>query len=182
MKLRTLLTTAVALVLAFSLGGQLMAQDSDSARQDFAAVYVGPADSSPDGGAIAGFGVGTIGMYAPIPGTPCFNCFGLPTGAMAIGPAVSRAKHGTGYSWYFTVQTDAATSGNIQLFMRLAQNNQVIGTTLQGALQFNANSLYIVYSTAPIVTPNDPGTAFLVVGMHQGNAVTQAMFAPIVIQ
>jgi hypothetical protein len=181
MKLRTLLTTAVALAVLFSLGGQLMAQEA--ARQDFSAIYVGPANSKPSpSDTIAGFGIGTIGMYTPITGTPCFSCFGLPTGAMAIGPAVSVATQGTGYTWYFTVQTNSSTSGNIRVLMRLLQGGTLIGTPLAGTLSFNANSVYIVYSTLPVVTPNNPGTAFAIVGLQQGNAATQAEFAPIVIE
>jgi len=182
MKLRTLFTTALTMVMAFGVAAQMRAEGTP--RQDFSAIYVGPAHSgsNPDGSSLPGFGVGTIGLYTPIDGTPCFSCFGLPTGAMAIGPAVSVATQGTGYTWYFTVQTNATTSGDIRVYMRMAQHQQTIGSPLVGTLSFNANSVYVVYSTLPVATPPNPGTAFLVVGLEQGGTATQAMFAPIVIQ
>jgi hypothetical protein len=176
MKLRTLLMTAVALVLAFSLSGQLMAEGHLSA------LYVGPAHSKPATSGTAGFGVGTIGMYTPISGTPCFDCFSLPTGAMAIGPAVAVATQGTGYTWFFTVQTNATTSGNIRILMRFVQDGVLIGTPLEGTLDFNADSVYIVYSTDPVITPSNPGVAGLVVGLQQSGVVAQSVLAPITIQ
>jgi hypothetical protein len=176
---RTLLLTAVVLVLALG-ASQLFAQTSQG---DFRAIYVGPSNlKSGAGSTFPGFGTGTIGMYAPISGTPCFSCFGLPTGVMAIGPAVAVATAGTGYTWYFTLQTDANTSGNITLIMRLNQNGTLIGQPLQGTLVFNANSVYVVYSTLPVTTPNNPGQAGFLVGLHYGGKVTQALSGPIYIQ
>jgi hypothetical protein len=177
---RMLPLIVVALVLALGFSNQLLAQDSSS--QNFTAVYVGPADSVPDvSSSFPGFGTGVIGMYAPIPGTPCFGCFGLPPGAMAIGPAVAVATHGKGYTWFFTLQT-STVSGNISLLMRLIQNGNEVGPPLAGTRSFNPRSVYVVFSTLPVITPNTPGATALVVGLHQSGVAVRGFSAPLYIQ
>jgi hypothetical protein len=92
------------------------------------------------------------------------------------------ATQGTGYTWFFTVQTNATTSGNIRILMRFVQDGVLIGTPLEGTLDFNADSVYIVYSTDPVITPSNPGVAGLVVGLQQSGVVAQSVLAPITIQ